>query len=166
MSDHATWTPAYIGIGSNLSDPVQQVTRGFAELAQLPSSQLIARSRLYRTSPLGPQDQPPYVNAVAGMLTQLDAATLLAHLKRLEVERGREQPVVRWGPRVIDFDLLVFGSLKLETDTLKLPHPGVATRNFVLYPLADIAPDLEVPGVGRVGQLLARVDRADLSALT
>jgi 2-amino-4-hydroxy-6-hydroxymethyldihydropteridine diphosphokinase len=166
MTDHATWTPAHIGIGSNLSDPKQQVTQGFAALAQLPDSQLVARSRLYRSSPLGPQDQPPYINAVAGMLTQLDAPTLLAHLKRLEAEQGREQPIVRWGPRVIDFDLLVFGNLKLDTNTLKLPHPGVATRNFVLYPLADIAPDLEVPGVGRVTQLQARVDRADLGALT
>lgn len=159
------WTPAYIGIGSNLDEPAQQVMRGFDALASIPSTVLIARSRLYRTAPLGPQDQPQFVNAAAGVLTQLDAQSLLTQLKRLEAELGREQPVVRWGPRKIDFDLLVFGAEKIDADMLTVPHPGIGVRNFVLYPLADIAPELTVPGLGLVSKLKASVESDGVSVL-
>jgi len=152
------WVPAYIGVGSNLNDPSAQVRAGVGALATLPNTRLLACSQLYRSAPLGPQDQPHYVNAVAGLLTGLDASALLAHLKQLEQAQGRAQPIVRWGPRVIDFDILVFGSQRIENDTLRVPHAGISERGFVLLPLMDVAPDLEVPGLGRVAALASRCD--------
>lgn len=159
------WTPAYIAIGANLGDAHATVQLAFAKLADAPRSRLVARSRLYRTAPLGPQDQPEFVNAAAGILTQLSALELLAELKALERTMGRDIPIVRWGPRVIDFDLSVYGSQRIESDALTVPHPGVPVRNFVLYPLLDIAPELDVPGHGRVRELAARVSTEGLQAL-
>ena len=151
------WLPAYVGVGSNLSDPRAQVARAFDALARLPRSQLLARSPLYQTPPFGDVAQPPFVNAAAGLLTQLSPEEMLAALRDVEKSLGREPPVERWGPRLIDLDLLVQGSEKRNTEILKLPHPGIAERDFVLYPLADIAPDLDVPGVGRVVRLRGAV---------
>jgi len=151
------WQPAYVGIGSNLDEPRVQVERALAALERLPRSRLVLRSPLYRTAPLGDAAQPPYVNAVAALLTQLAPEELLAELRRLETELGRAPVRERWGPRRIDLDLLVLGRETRATEALNLPHPGMAERDFVLYPLADIAPDLEVPGLGRVGALRARV---------
>jgi 2-amino-4-hydroxy-6-hydroxymethyldihydropteridine diphosphokinase len=151
------WLPAYVGVGSNLDEPRTQVTHALDALARLPSTRLVVRSPLYHTPPFGEVVQPAFVNAVAGLLTQLAPEQLLDALRALEKELGREPPRERWGPRVIDLDLLVVGAEKRATDTLKLPHPGIAERDFVLYPLADIAPDLDVPGVGRVSQLRERV---------
>ncbi|HEY8537885.1 MAG TPA: 2-amino-4-hydroxy-6-hydroxymethyldihydropteridine diphosphokinase [Steroidobacteraceae bacterium] len=159
------WTPAYVAIGANLGEPIATVRRAFSHLNALPSTRLIARSRLYRSAPLGPQDQPAFVNAAAGLLTELSALDLLRELKALEVKLGRVTPAVRWGPRIIDFDLCVFGSQRIETDELTVPHPGVPLRNFVLYPLFDLAPDLEVPGHGRVRELLGRASAEGLEAL-
>ena len=107
---------------------------------------------------MGPVEQPDFVNAAAGLLTQLDAPTLLRELKALETRLGRAAPIVRWGPRLIDLDLLVHGNTQLADDTLTVPHPGLAERAFVLVPLADISPTLMVPGVGRVSALVNRVD--------
>lgn len=151
------WIPAYIAIGSNLDDPRSQVQRAFAALARLPHSRLLARSQLYRTLPLGPQDQPSFVNAAAGLLTQLSARALLAALKSIEVEQGRALPVQRWGPRRIDLDLIAYGAVRIEEPDLVIPHPGVSQRNFVLYPLREFAPQLLIPGVGRVCELAANV---------
>jgi len=151
------WLPAYVGVGSNLDGPGAQVTRALDALARLPSTRLVMRSPLYHTPPFGEVVQPAFVNAVAGLLTQLTPEDLLEALRALERELGRQPPRERWGPRVIDLDLLVVGAEKRATDTLKLPHPGIAERDFVLYPLADVAPDLDVPGAGRVMQLRQRV---------
>ena len=151
------WTPAYVGLGSNLEDPGRQIERAFTALRSLPESLLVAQSRRYRSRPLGPQDQPDFINAAAGLLTRLDAESLLATLKQLEVELGRELPVRRWGPRVIDFDLLLYGSETRATPVLTLPHAGLLERNWVLYPLKDIAPDLKVPGHGSVAGLAERL---------
>lgn len=151
------WLPAYVGVGSNLDGPGAQVTRALDALARLPSTRLVMRSPLYHTPPFGDVVQPAFVNAVAGLLTQLTPEDLLEALRALERELGRQPPRERWGPRVIDLDLLVVGAEKRATDTLKLPHPGIAERDFVLYPLADVAPDLDVPGAGRVMQLRDRV---------
>lgn len=161
----AMWTPAYIGVGSNLDDPQFQVERGCQALTDLPRTRLVLRSPLYRSPPLGPADQPHFVNAVAALLTQLSAPELLHELKRLEGRLGRAQPVVRWGPRRIDFDVLVFGRLRLDTEELRVPHPGLAERAFVLRPLSDLAPDLMVPGLGPVRALLSRVDASALEVL-
>jgi 2-amino-4-hydroxy-6-hydroxymethyldihydropteridine diphosphokinase len=151
------WKPAYVGLGSNLAEPRKQVLRAFDELAKLPRTLLLARSALYGSRPFGPIAQPDFVNAAAGLLTQLSPHELLRALRELEISLGRAPPRERWGPRVIDLDLLVYGSERIADDTLTLPHPGIAERSFVLRPLADIAPALEVPGAGVVNELLARV---------
>jgi 2-amino-4-hydroxy-6-hydroxymethyldihydropteridine diphosphokinase len=160
------WTPAYIGLGSNLEGPAQQIERAFDVLSCLPDSLLVARSRCYRSRPLGPQDQPDFVNAAAGLLTRLAPEALLAHLKQLEVTLGREQPVRRWGPRVIDFDLLLYGAETRATPVLTVPHPGLLERNWVLYPLQDIAPSLWVPGQGHVADLADRLGTDGIEPLT
>jgi len=160
-----TWVPAYVALGSNLDDPAAQVQAAFQALEGLPSSRLVTRSRLYRTKPLGPQDQPDFVNAAAGLLTRLEPRGLLQALKQIEVARGRERPIVRWGPRRIDLDLLLFGDLSLSETDIVIPHAGLTRRNFVLYPLRDIAPDLLVPGHGRVGDLAALVGADGLELL-
>ena len=161
----ASWTPAYVALGSNLDDPCAQVGRAFDALARLPDTRLVARSPSYRSAPLGPVSQPDFVNAVAGLLTQLAPRALLDALKSLEAALGREAPVVRWGPRRIDLDLLVHGAARVEEPGLSVPHPGLAERAFVLLPLADVAPDLEVPGLGRVRSLAARVGSQGLARI-
>ncbi len=153
----ARWIPAYVGLGSNLDEPRAQVERALAALSDLPGSRLVAVSSLYRSSPFGPVAQPDFVNAVAGLLTTLEAGELLSELKSLEVRLGRAQPVVRWGPRRIDLDLLVHGTTRLAERDLTVPHSAIADRAFVLAPLAEIAPDLDVPGIGRVRSLAAAV---------
>lgn len=160
-----TWFPAYVALGSNLDDPAAQIERAFAALSELRDCKLIARSRRYRTQPLGPQDQPEFVNAAAGLLTTLTPRELLVELKNLERTLGRDVPVVRWGPRRIDLDLLVHGDAQISESDLVVPHRGLPERNFVLYPLCDIAPDLHVPGHGRVRQLAARAGAAGLALL-
>lgn len=157
--------PAYVGIGSNLDDPPTQVAAAFDGLAGLEGCRLIARSRLYRSTPLGPQDQPEFVNAVAGLLSVLTARELLRALKQLEARLGRAQPIVRWGPRRIDLDLLLLGDVRIAQADLVVPHPGLTRRNFVLYPLRDIAPELVVPGHGRVSALAARAGSDGLTLL-
>ncbi len=163
--DATRWIPAYVALGSNLDDPSVQVARAFTALAGLRGSRMVARSSLYRSRPFGPVAQPDFVNAVAGMLTTLDAATMLAELKALEERLGRDRPVVRWGPRRIDLDLLVHGNTHIDEPQIQVPHPGIADRAFVLTPLAEVAPDLDVPGVGRVRTLAARVDEAGMSRM-
>jgi 2-amino-4-hydroxy-6-hydroxymethyldihydropteridine diphosphokinase len=145
-----------VGIGSNLNDPAAQVRAACDRLAGLPRTRLMAVSDLYRNPPMGPQDQPDYVNAAAGLLTRLAPEALLETLQALEKQQGRVRARNdRWGPRVIDLDLLVYGSKVLSLPGLNLPHPGISERNFVLFPLCDIAPTLVVPGQGTV-ELLAR----------
>jgi 2-amino-4-hydroxy-6-hydroxymethyldihydropteridine diphosphokinase len=160
-----TWWPAYIGIGSNLQDPHAQVLAARARLAGLPQTRLVLASPLYASRPLGPVVQPDFVNAVAGILTRLDAATLLGELRGIETALGRPAQRQRWGPRVIDLDLLSYGRERRPDGALVLPHPGIVERNFVLYPLADIAPDLDLPGLGRVAELKGRVASAGLTLL-
>jgi len=160
------WVPAYVAIGSNLDGPVSQVQSAMRQLASFNRSRLISQSRLYRSLPLGPQDQPEFVNAAVAMLTQLAPRELLNELKQLELSMGRAATTVRWGPRRIDLDLLVYGGLRIDEPDFTLPHPGVPDRNFVLYPLLDIAPTLTVPGHGSVAMLAARVGAAGLVPIT
>ena len=159
------WQPAYVGVGSNLNEPRAQVARAFGELEKLPHTRCLLRSPLYASVPLGPVPQPDFVNAVAGLLTQLSAAQLLQALRALETALGRPAQRQRWGPRVLDLDLLSFGRERCAQAVLTLPHPGIVERNFVLYPLADIAPDLELPGLGRVTELKGRVTSTGLTLL-
>ena len=149
--DH--WYPAYIGLGSNLNGPSRQLESTFELLDAIPATRLMEQSSLYRSAPFGGIEQPDFVNAVAAVLTQLSASDLLAELQRIETERGRERGDVRWGPRVQDLDLLVYSTQKIDEPELIVPHPGIGERNFVLLPLGEIAPDLNIPGLGRVANL-------------
>lgn len=148
---------AYVALGSNLDDPRAQVERGFAALATLPRTRLKARSQLYRTPPWGVLDQPDFINAAAWLATELPAQELLQALLAQETRAGRVRGI-RNGPRVLDLDLLVYGTAVTAEPGLVLPHPRLHERAFVLLPLADVAPGLVVPGRGRVADLLAKVD--------
>ncbi len=155
------WWPAYVGLGSNLDDPVARLHTTFGELDRLPDTHLVLQSSLYRSAPVGPQDQPDFVNAAAALLTRLPAAELLAALQGLEQAAGRRRDGPRWGPRTLDLDLLVFASQVLDTPELTLPHPRIAERNFVLLPLSEIAPFLAIPGLGSVAALAAAASRTE-----
>ena len=161
----AHWIAAYVGLGANLDDPRAQLERALAGLERLPDTRLIVSSRFYRTPPFGPVVQPEFINAVAGLLTRHSAPELLAHLKALETTLGRTAPRERWGPRRIDLDLLVHGTTRIDEPGICVPHRGIAERAFVLRPLADIAPDLDVPGVGRVAVLLRGIDSSQIVPL-
>lgn len=151
------WLPAYVGVGSNLADPRRQVETAIEALAAIEDTHLVLRSSCWRSRPLGPQDQPLFVNAAAGLLTTKTPRELLADLQAIEQRMGRTEPAVHWGPRLIDLDLLVFSESRVDEPGLRLPHPGVHERNFVLYPLSEIADELWVPGLARVRALRERV---------
>jgi 2-amino-4-hydroxy-6-hydroxymethyldihydropteridine diphosphokinase len=158
------WRPAYVAIGSNLNQPRERVLEAFGRLGDLPGTRLMQCSRLYITRPLGPQNQPNFVNAVAGLLTQLRARDLLAELLGVEHTMGRDRRE-RWGPRVIDLDLLWMLDSVIDEPGLTVPHPGVSTRNFVLYPLSDIAPTINIPGMGNVLELKSAAGGDGISVL-
>jgi 2-amino-4-hydroxy-6-hydroxymethyldihydropteridine diphosphokinase len=166
LTTQTHWTPAYIGVGSNLDDPAAQVRRALRALGELNDSLLVCASPLYSNPPMGPQEQPDYVNAVAALLTRKGPEALLLSLQELERNLGRVRLAGdRWGPRVIDLDLLIYGLTECSLPGLDLPHPGIAERNFVLFPLRDIAPRLWVPGQGTVEVLAGRLSDADLVAV-
>ncbi|MCU7809291.1 MAG: 2-amino-4-hydroxy-6-hydroxymethyldihydropteridine diphosphokinase, partial [Candidatus Thiodiazotropha sp. (ex Semelilucina semeliformis)] len=131
---------AYVGLGSNLEQPQSQVLKALTELSHLPNTALSKKSSLYRTSPVGPSDQPDFINAVASLLTALSPEELLDELQSLEQRHGRKRQGMRWGPRTLDLDLLLFSDMTIETARLQVPHCRIAGRAFVLYPLAEIAP--------------------------
>ncbi len=158
------WRPAYVGLGSNLGQPRERVLEAFGRLGGLALTRLELRSALYQTAPLGPQDQPHFVNAAAGLLTQLAPQALLQGLLEIERAMGRVRQE-RWGPRIVDLDLLWMPPHLIAEPDLTLPHPGLPERNFVLYPLADIAPTLLIPGLGRLADLKNRVGGAGISVL-
>jgi 2-amino-4-hydroxy-6-hydroxymethyldihydropteridine diphosphokinase len=158
------WRPAYVAIGSNLDSPRDRVLEAFERISKLHAACCALRSRLYLSRPLGPQDQPQFVNAAVGLLTQLAPQDLLSELLAIERVMGRERRQ-RWGPRVIDLDILWMVDAAITLPELTLPHPGVSTRNFVLYPLADIAPTLNIPGLGPVLDLKSRVGDEGISVL-
>ncbi len=147
-----TWRPAYIALGSNLHNPVRQVHLALEHLTRLADSCMAARSALYRTQPQGKLDQPDFVNAVAALVTTLPARDLLRALQRIESAMGRRQGE-KWGPRIIDLDLIWISGAPVDEDGLKVPHPRFGERNFVLRPLMDVAPELEIPGHGTIAQL-------------
>lgn len=155
---------ACVALGSNLDDPRAQVQRGFEALAALPQTRLLARSRLYRTPPWGITDQPDFINAAARLETSLSPRALLDALRTIETRAGRVRGV-RNGPRILDLDLLLYGGRQIDEPGLVVPHPRLHERAFVLLPLADVAPDLKVPGRGRVHDLVARVDAGNCTAV-
>ena len=145
---------AYIGLGSNLEQPLDQLHRALSELQRIPRSSLQASASFYLSSPMGPADQPDFINSVAALHTELSPLDLLDQLQRIEQTHGRERGL-RWGPRTLDLDLLLYGDQLIQNDRLSVPHPGIGERAFVLLPLAELVPDLEVPGLGAVSDLLA-----------
>jgi 2-amino-4-hydroxy-6-hydroxymethyldihydropteridine diphosphokinase len=158
-------TRAYIGIGSNLQQPIQQVKQALLALAKLPQTCLLARSRLYRSTPMGPQGQPDYINAVAALETTLPALAFLDCLHAIEREQGRVRDGTRWGPRILDLDILLFGDECINQPQLLVPHPGLHERNFVLYPLQEIAPELVIPGRGALTGLVAQCPSSGLEPI-
>lgn len=166
MAAADAWVPAYVGIGSNLDGPVARVRAAFAALGELRDTRLEACSSLYAGPPLDGSDQPEYVNAVAGLLTRLAPEALLAALLGIEARAGRvRDAALRWAPRTLDLDLLGYGERRVRAVGLEVPHPGVATRNFVLLPLAEVAPGLWLPGVGPVAAAAQRLPAGPLRRL-
>ncbi len=145
----------HLGLGANLGEPVATLEWAVDRVAEMAGCRLLARSGWWRSAPLGPQDQPDYVNGVIALATRLRPLALLDSLQAIELEGGRERGE-RWGARTIDLDLLLWGDLVLDHPRLQLPHPEISARRFVLLPLAEIAPDLGVPGIGPVTRLLAQ----------
>lgn len=152
---------AFVGLGSNLGGPIDQVKRALDALAALPESRMVRHSRLYRSKPWGVVEQPAFVNAVAELETTLQPRTLLDALLAIEQVQGRRRDGGRWGPRLIDLDLLCHDTAEIDEPGLRLPHPHIAERAFVLVPLAEIAGDLAIPGMGVASSLLAQVDARD-----
>jgi len=138
-------TLAYIAIGSNLASPLEQVNAAITALGEIPHSQIVARSAFYRTPPLGPQDQPDYLNAAVALETTLDADTLLDHTQRIELAQGRMRKAERWGPRTLDLDIMLFGDEVINTPRLTVPHYDMHNRGFMLWPLFEIAPEVLFP---------------------
>ncbi|EPF6066214.1 2-amino-4-hydroxy-6-hydroxymethyldihydropteridine pyrophosphokinase [Enterobacter cloacae subsp. dissolvens] len=138
-------TLAYIAIGSNLASPLEQVNAAVQALGEIPQSRIVAVSSFYRTPPLGPQDQPDYLNAAVVLDTALDAETLLDNTQRIELQQGRVRKAERWGPRTLDLDIMLFGNEVINTPRLIVPHYDMKNRGFMLWPLFDVAPDLTFP---------------------
>ncbi len=157
---------AFIGLGSNLDRPAEQLMTARQTLASLPTIKETGFSSLYRNPPMGPQDQPDYVNAVMAITTSLPAIDLLRQLQAVERSQGRIRTGERWGARTLDLDLLLYGDRQIEVTDLTVPHIGIAERAFVLYPLYEIAPDLSIPGLGKLTDLIAKCPKNDLYRLT
>ena len=138
-------TIAYIAIGSNLASPLEQVNAAVQALGEIPQSKIVAVSSFYRTPPLGPQDQPDYLNAAVVLETALDAETLLDNTQRIELQQGRVRKAERWGPRTLDLDIMLFGHETINTERLTVPHYDMKNRGFMLWPLFEVAPDLIFP---------------------
>lgn len=156
---------AWIGLGANLGQPRAQLQTALARIAVLPGVRLIAVSSFYRSAPVGPAEQPDYVNAVAELEVDLPPEALLAALLSVEREAGRIRTGERWGPRVLDLDVLHLEGVAWSGPTLRLPHPELQHRAFVLVPWAEIAPEIEIPGLGVISQLAAASDRRGLARI-
>ncbi len=135
----------YIALGSNLASPLEQVNAAVQALGEIPDSRIIAVSSFYRTPPLGPQDQPDYLNAAVALETTLTPETLLDHTQRIELQQGRVRKAERWGPRTLDLDIMLFGNEVINTRRLTIPHYDMKNRGFMLWPLFEIAPELTFP---------------------
>lgn len=157
---------ACVGLGGNLGRPEETLRRAAAALDALPGTRLVALSRLYRTRAWGRTDQPDFVNAAALLETALAPEALLAALLEIERQAGRERAAEeRWGPRVLDLDLLLYGDARIERPGLRVPHPHLHERAFALVPLAEVAPEALVPGYGTVAALLRTLDTSGVEPL-
>ena len=159
------WKVSYIGIGSNLDDPIHQVNKAILNIKKIPKTCFIVTSSLYESSPMGPSNQPNYINAVVVILTLLEPHDLLGELQRIEIQQKRIRSTEKWGPRTIDIDLLIFSNEEINDESLILPHPGIQHRNFVLAPLVEIAPDLVVKGLENVVDLLNKLQDSEVKLI-
>jgi len=159
----------YIGLGSNLAHPLQQVLKAQQSLSELPESDLLASSKYYQTPPLGGLDQPHYINAVCHLRSQLSAFELLEHLQQIERQQGRQQgqhqgepKAARWQSRPLDLDILLYGDEIITAPGLVVPHYAMTERNFVIFPLLELTPDIVIPGVGRAAWVAGKLSREGL----
>lgn len=165
-------TIAYVGLGANLDDPHAQLRQAVDELAALADSNLLTVSSFYRSTPLllpnqPPEPQPDYINAVAKLETTLEPLRLLDALQAIENAHGRQRGTRRWAARTLDLDILLYGNQQLDDERLRVPHVGVAVRNFVLYPLAELAStQLHISGLGKLADLLDRCSEQGLEKIT
>ena len=153
---------AYIGLGSNLQEPQQQVIRAFTELDKIKQTYVLRTSSLYRSKPMGPSDQADYINAIAKIVTRLQPEELLSELHVIEALHQRERSGERWGPRTLDLDIILYGEEQINTAVLQIPHTGMSEREFVLIPLQEVDADLLIPGKGELSKLIAQLPAYDL----
>jgi len=156
---------AYIGLGANLDNPVEMIKSARLAINKIPGVRELAFSSLYCSAPMGPADQPDYINAVMAVETTLKPLELLHELQAIEIAHGRVRRGERWGPRTLDLDLLLYGCERMVSDVLTVPHPGIADREFVLYPLEEIAPELEIPGKGPLADLVRKCPQRGLKVI-
>jgi len=153
----------FIAIGSNLNEPITQTKDAIEALKNLPETNFSQASSLYRSTPMGPKEQPDYVNAVVSIRTNLSPLALLNATQAIELEHGRIRKKERWGPRTLDLDILLYGNEIIHNERLIVPHYGMREREFVLYPLSEIAPNLKLPDGTELSSLLRHVDKNSLS---
>jgi 2-amino-4-hydroxy-6-hydroxymethyldihydropteridine diphosphokinase len=155
----------YIGLGSNLTDPYRQLATARIAIRNLHNVSEQAFSSVYRSKPMGPQNQPDYLNAAMAITTSLAPLQLLRALQAIEAQQGRVRTGERWGARTLDLDILLYGEQCIDMPELTIPHRGIAQRAFVLYPLYEIAPALIIPGLGRLADLLAACPAGEVERL-
>lgn len=157
---------SYIGIGSNQQDPIKQAQQAIEALKLLPSSEIIKCSSLYCSTPMGPQDQPDYINAVVAIETQLNPIALLDALQAIEQNQGRVRKDNRWGPRTLDLDIILYDNQTIDSERLVIPHYGMHEREFVLYPLLEITPQLTLPNGTHLSHLISLCDKNGLTTIS
>ncbi|TEW53777.1 2-amino-4-hydroxy-6-hydroxymethyldihydropteridine diphosphokinase [Psychromonas sp. RZ22] len=157
---------SYIGIGSNQSQPIEQAKQAITALNQIKNTTLVTCSSLYCSAPMGPQDQPDYINAVAKLETTLSALELLDELQAIEQKQGRVRKDNRWGPRTLDLDIILYAEQTINNERLTIPHYGMQQREFVLYPLFEIAPQLQLPNGTFLTEMLKDCDKNGLTTIT
>lgn len=153
----------FIGLGANLNAPEQQIINALKALAKLPKTDLVNYSSLYASKPLGPKEQPDYVNAVAQLDTALSPLKLLKCLQHIEQHQGRVRKSERWGARTLDLDIILFGQHIIQSEELTVPHYHYQHREFVLYPLSELVPDLILPDGSSLASLLQKIHRNGLT---
>ncbi|TEW52592.1 2-amino-4-hydroxy-6-hydroxymethyldihydropteridine diphosphokinase [Psychromonas sp. RZ5] len=157
---------SYIGIGSNQAQPIEQAKQAIAALNNIKNTTVLACSSLYCSKPMGPQDQPDYVNAVAKLKTSLSAIELLNELQNIEQAQGRVRKENRWGPRTLDLDIILYSDKVINNERLTIPHYGMKEREFVLYPLHEISPQLQLPDGTLLTEILKDCDKKGLTVIT
>ena len=158
-------TGIFIGLGANLCEPIEQLRSAIEAIKLIPATELVRCSSFYQSAPMGPQDQDDYINAVAELKSALSPLELLDNLQAIENQQGRIRKDERWGPRTLDLDILLFGDSLIESPRLTVPHYGIKQRNFVLIPLAEIAPEIDIPTHGKVKTLIDSIGRQGIQKL-